>query len=46
MKANANLTIYNKYIDPATRSEKFQRTQILDVAWENRKAANVIGLGR
>jgi hypothetical protein len=39
------MTIYNKYVDPSTRSEKWQRTQILAVAWENRKAANVRAMG-
>ncbi len=45
MRTNANLTLFNKYIDPATRSEKYQRTQIIAVAWENRKAANVLASG-
>ncbi len=45
MKTNANLTLYNKYIDTTTRSEKWQRTQILGVLWENRKAGNVIKSG-
>jgi hypothetical protein len=50
MKTNANLTIYNKYVDPSTRSEKYQRAQIgtagsCSVEWENRKAANVLRTG-
>lgn len=45
MKTNADLTLYNKYVDPATRSEKYQRTVIHEVLWENRKAANVIKSG-
>ena len=45
MKTNANLTIYNKYIDPTTREAKYQRTQIIGVLWENRKASNVLASG-
>ncbi len=45
MRTNANLTLYNKYVDPATRSEKYQRRQIVGVTWENRKAANVLASG-
>jgi hypothetical protein len=37
------MTLYNKYI--ASGSEKYQRTVIPAVAWENRKAANVIQSG-
>jgi hypothetical protein len=39
------MTVYNKYIDPATRLEKYQRVGIVAVAWENRKAANVRSTG-
>jgi len=45
MRTNADLTIYNKYVDPVTRSEKYQRAQVVGVAWENRKAANVLRTG-
>lgn len=45
MRTNADLTVYNKYIDPVTRSEKYQRSQVREVAWENRKAANVRSSG-
>jgi hypothetical protein len=45
MKTNADMTIYNKYIDPSTRTEKYQRTQIKCVMWENRKAANTLRSG-
>jgi hypothetical protein len=45
MLTNADLTVYNKYVDAATRSEKYQRAVILAVAWENRKAANTIASG-
>lgn len=43
MRINAHITIYNKYIED--RSEKYQRTQISDIVWENRKAANKIASG-
>ena len=45
MITNSDLTIYNKYIDPSTRSEKYQRSQVKAVAWENRKASNTIATG-
>ncbi len=45
MRTNADVTIYNQYIDATTRSPKFQRTQIKEVAWENRKAANILRSG-
>ena len=45
MITNADLTIFNKHYDPTSKSEKYQRTQIVGVVWENRKAANVIKSG-
>ena len=45
MRNNSDITLFNKYIDAATRAEKYQRTQISGVLWENRKAANVIASG-
>jgi IMP dehydrogenase/GMP reductase len=45
MRTNANITIYNKYVDPETLSEKYQRHQIVAIAWESRKAVNVIRSG-
>lgn len=45
MKNNADLTIFNKYTDATTRAEKWQRTQIPGVMWENRKAANTLASG-
>jgi hypothetical protein len=45
MRTNGHFTVYNKYIDPSTRAEVYQRAVILDVAWENRKAANVLASG-
>lgn len=45
MRTNADCTIYNKSVNPATRSEIWTRQQVRDVQWENRKAANVIRSG-
>lgn len=45
MRTNSNITIYNKYIDASTRTEKYQRTEILQVAWENRKGSNILASG-
>jgi hypothetical protein len=45
MRTNSDITVYNKYIDSPTRSEKYQRAEIRDVAWESRKAANVRATG-
>ena len=38
MKANADITIYNKYID--SRDEKYQRTVVSSVYWQNIRAAS------
>jgi hypothetical protein len=45
MKTNSAATVYNKYVDPVTRAEAYQRAPIVAVMWENRKAANVIRSG-
>jgi hypothetical protein len=45
MRTNADITVYNKYIDPTTRTPMYQRTQLTKVAWEDRKGANVIRSG-
>jgi hypothetical protein len=45
MRTNCDCTIYNRYIDPTTRLDKYQRANIASVAWENRKAANVRSSG-
>jgi hypothetical protein len=45
MQNNADITIYNRYIDATTRAEKWQRTTVHGVLWENRKAVNVIASG-
>ena len=43
MITNSNITVYNKYVVAGV--EKFQRTQITNVKWENRKASNVMRSG-
>lgn len=43
MRTNADLTIYNRYV--VNGSERYQRTWIQAIAWENRKAANVLRSG-
>jgi len=43
MITNADCTIYNKYF--LLGIEKYQRTQVPDVKWEARKAANVMQSG-
>jgi hypothetical protein len=45
MRTNADLTVYNKYIDPATRSEAYQRASIKAVTWEGRKGGTVLTSG-
>ena len=45
MRTNSDLTVYNKYIDPATRSEAYQRATIKAVTWENRKGGTVLTSG-
>ena len=45
MKTNSSATLYNKYTDPTTRTERWQRTVLPAVMWENRKAANVLRTG-
>ena len=50
MRTNANITVYNQYTDSTTLEPKWQRTQIgtvgrFAIAWENRKAVNVLRSG-
>lgn len=45
MRTNTLLTIYNKYVDPTTRTEVYQRSSLGQVMWENRKGSNVIASG-
>ncbi len=34
MISNANITVYNKYVDTATRTEKWQRTEVFNCVWQ------------
>jgi hypothetical protein len=43
MRTNCSITVYNKFI--IAGAETYQRTQVLDVEWENRKAANILKSG-
>ena len=43
MRTNSDLTLFNRYL--VAGAETYQRTVIADVAWENRKAANVLASG-
>lgn len=45
MLTNADLTLYNKYIDPTTRAEKYQRSEIKGVNWQGAKAVYLSGVG-
>lgn len=40
MRTNADITIYNRYFDKATRLDKYQRTILYGVFWDERKAVN------
>jgi hypothetical protein len=42
---NQDATLYNRWIDPTTRLEKWQRTQITGVHFEGRKGVAVIRYG-
>lgn len=45
MRANADITIYNKYFDKASRLDKYQRTVLKGVFFDNKKAVNTIKSG-
>lgn len=45
MQTNCNITLYNKYIDPTTRAEKYQRTVINNVMWQGAKASSAASGG-
>lgn len=42
---NSHITIYNKYTDPTTRKEKYQRTVVRDVVWQASKSVYAAGAG-
>ncbi len=45
MYTNSNMTIYNKYFDKATRTDKYQRTVLYGVFWDDKKAMNRLQSG-
>lgn len=46
LRANADVTIYNKYLDPATKSDKYRRVVIYGVHWFGAEASNRVNTGR
>lgn len=40
MIPNSDITIYNRYVDPSTRSEVYQRAVVTDVVWQATKAVS------
>lgn len=45
MKTNADVTIYNKYLDKSTRLDIYKRTVVHDVFWDEKKAYNRLQSG-
>lgn len=45
MRGNADVTIYNRYFDKETRLDKYQRTVLYGVFWDERKAVNRLQSG-
>ena len=45
MYSNSDITIYNKYFDKATRLDKYKRTVIKNVFWDEKKAVNRLQSG-
>ena len=45
MRTNADITIYNRHFDKATRLDKYQRTILYGVFWDERKAVNRLQSG-
>lgn len=45
MLTNAQATLYNRYVDPATKKERWLRTALLPVRWEDNRARNVLRSG-
>jgi len=44
MQYATNITLYNKYIDPTTRSELWHRTYIMGVIWRNKAVSGIAPL--
>lgn len=45
MRTNADITIYNKHLDTTTRLDKYKRTTIYNVFWDEKKAYNRVQSG-
>lgn len=45
MITNSNITIYNRYFNPTTRLDSYQRTVLQGVFWDDKKAVNRIQSG-
>lgn len=45
MRSNADVTIYNRYFDKETRLDRYQRTVLYGVFWDERKAVNRLQSG-
>jgi len=45
MITNSNITIYNRYFNPTTRLDSYQRTILQGVFWDDKKAVNRIQSG-
>lgn len=45
MRTNADITIYNRYFDKETRLDKYHRTVLYGVFWDERKAVNRLQSG-
>lgn len=45
MRTNADITIYNKFFDKTSRMDKYQRTILKGVFFDNKKAVNRIQSG-
>lgn len=45
MITNSDMTIYNKYFDTDTRLDKYQRTVLYGVFWDDKKAVNRLQSG-
>lgn len=46
MVRNTNITVYNKYSDPTTRSAKYSRSVVKDVHWMGTVASSASKSGR
>ena len=45
MLTNADITLYNKYMDPIEKLDKYKRTYIKNVVWNASKGVNVLRSG-